>query len=373
MVLCRFCKGVSLKAKKSDLLNHAKSERHKKASEPFSSARQSKLQFSAVTNDCAKSEAAAATFICCHSSIAVVDHLVDMCKYVFPDSKVAQGMKMHRTKCTAVIREVLAPHFRDDLLKDIGGSSYSLLLDESNNVTVIKMLGVIIVYYSKAHKKIVSTFLGLVELSACDAQAIFDAVITLLKDCRLDVKLIKGIGSDNASVMVGINNGVHAKLKEVIPNVILIRCTCHSLQLALSHAVEDSLPRHLDFIVRETYNWFSHSSARQLNYKLIYKAINDGKEPLKLLQPADTRWISIEPATNRIIQQWLELKTHFGVVKDSEKCYTAHTLFNMYQNEVNLAYFMFLQPVLSEVQRVNKSFEGNNVDPTKLLEVSTYI
>jgi len=38
-----------------------------------------------------------------------------------------------------------------------------------------------------------------------------------------------GLRSDNASVMVGINNGVHAILKEDNPNLILIRCICHSL------------------------------------------------------------------------------------------------------------------------------------------------
>lgn len=71
---------------------------------------------------------------------------------------------------------------------------------------------------------------------------------------RLDLQNLLAIGTDNASVMVGINNGVYAKLKAEVPSLILIRCLCHSLQLAVSHAMTDTLPRNLEFLIHETYN-----------------------------------------------------------------------------------------------------------------------
>lgn len=85
---------------------------------------------------------------------------------------------------------------------------------------------------------------------------------------------------------------------------------------------------------------------------------------------ANTRWISIEAASARICEQWLELGTHFSIVKDSEKCYSAILLSDMYRNELNLAYFLFLKPILLEIQRTNKSFESNDADLTNLLQVS---
>ena len=39
------------------------------------------------------------------------------------------------------------------------------------------------------------------------------------------------IGTNNASVMTGINNGVYAKLKAEVPSLTLIRCICHFIQL----------------------------------------------------------------------------------------------------------------------------------------------
>lgn len=46
----------------------------------------------------------------------------------------------------------------------------------------------------------------------------------------------------------------------------------------------------------------------------------------------------------------------------------------MYCNEQNLTFFLFLRPVLGDIQTVNKLFESNNVDQTKLaIDLSTLI
>lgn len=49
-------------------------------------------------------------------------------------------------------------------------------------------------------------------------------------------------------------------------------------------------------------------------------------------------------------------------------------LYTMYSDEKNLAFLLFLRPLLSDLQRVNKLFESNSVDPTKLVnELVTFI
>lgn len=44
----------------------------------------------------------------------------------------------------------------------------------------------------------------------------------------------------------------------------------------------------------------------------------------------------------------------------------AEMLYNMYNDPVNHLYLLYLKPILQEVQVVNKLFESNDVDPTKL-------
>lgn len=307
--------------------------------------------------------------IAAHTSFLTVDHMSEACKIMFSDSSAVKNLKLHRTKCKNIIVNVLTPHFMDSLKEDIADEKYSLLIDESTDISVVKLLGVTVRYFSRKLKKTVSTFLGIVELEDGTAQSIVSAIKKLLCDVQLDPQNLLGIGVDNASVNVGLNNGVCELLKKdlQLPNLIMVRCVCHSIQLALSHAVAETLPRNIDFLVRETYNWFSHSSKRQLLYKTLFETLNDGKQPLQIPRVYDTRWISLEPAVTRILAQWEELQMHFNIARSDEKCYTAEMLYNMYSDPMNKLYMLFLRPVLQHVQRTLKTFQGENVDPTKLL------
>ncbi|XP_024869117.1 uncharacterized protein LOC112452903, partial [Temnothorax curvispinosus] len=320
---CKFCKN-DLAAKYVDLINHSKTKKHIEAAEPFSSQRQQKLSFCEQSTSSPAAEGSIALFLCVHSAIASCDHLGKMCILHFKDNQAVKRMKMHRTKCSEIIKNVLGPYFNNELLSDIGNGKYSLLLDESNDVSVNKLLGNVIIYYSDKQGKPISSFLALTKLETCNAEGIVNA-LKKTEEMKLDLQNLLAIGTDNASVMVGINNGV-SKLKAEVPSLILIRCLCHSLQLAVSHAMIDTLPRNLEFLIHETYNWFSKSSMRQIKYTQFYETINCGERPLQILQVSDTRWLSIEAAVDRTLNQWLELKTHFNMTRLSEKCYTAENV-----------------------------------------------
>lgn len=311
-----------------------------------------------------KYEAQLALYTAMHTSIRAVDHLGEVINR--SHEKESDKIHLHRTKCSNIIKNVLAPHFTNLLKKELKDQPFSLLIDESTDISVQKYLGIVVIYYSNAHKKVVSTFLDLAELSECNADGIICAIKRTLDRFELSLSNLMGLGTDNASVMTGINNGVFTKLKQEVPHLVLVRCLCHSLQLAVSAAAKQFLPRNLEFLIKETYDWFSRSSSRQFMYKELYKTINDGQNPLKIIQSCQTRWLSIEGAVSRIFTQWLELKTHFNMVKLSERCYTADMLHTMYSDDSNYAYIAFLQPVLTEVNRVNKLFESKTADHTKL-------
>lgn len=372
-VYCKYCK-TKIRAKFYDIKDHSKSKKHQVNSEPFSSSRQSKINFPKVekSRDVSRAEAQLCLFIAKHCATRSCDHLVDVIKKCF-SNKTSADMAMHRTKCTAVLKNVLMPHFVAKLKEDIGDRKYSVLLDESTDISVLKYLGLAIVYFSEQSRQLVSTFLHLAPLHECDANGIVRALKSSLHDYGLNLQNMIGIGSDNASVMVGLNNGVYIKLKEDIPTLVHIRCVCHSLQLAVSHACSETMPRNLEFLVSETYNWFARSSSRQQAYIDLFKLINDGHEPLKIVRACQTRWLSIASAVQRLCDQWLELKTHFGLTKSSERCYTSEMLHSLYSDEYDHAYLFFLKSVLNEVQRVNKIFESNDCDPTKLLQDLTLL
>ncbi|KAJ4441525.1 hypothetical protein ANN_11381 [Periplaneta americana] len=286
---------------------------------------------------------------------------------IFKGADHASLLGLHCTKCSGLIRNILFQHFKSELQSDIDSGHFSLLIDESTDISVVKLLAVCIVYYSKQQHTIVSTFLGIVELEQGNADCIVSAIKSLLSDYGLDIKQMRGVGTDNASVMVGINNGVYQKLKQEVGNLVLIPCVCHSVQLAVSSAAE-MLPRNVELLISETYSWFSKSSSRQITYRFLFQAINDGVDPLKILQQSNTRWLSIKVAVNRILNQWLELQTHFETSRLQNKCYTVELLFSMYCDVINKLYLVFLKPYLEESQKVNKSFQSSTADPSKLLK-----
>jgi len=102
---------------------------------------------------------------------------------------------------------------------------------------------------------------------------------TALKSClaRDNFKLsnLIGIGVDGANAMVGAHNSVSLILSKEIPHLITVKCVWHSLHLCAELAC-DVLPKNLDFLVKESYTWFSRSTQRNLGYQKLYDALCEG-------------------------------------------------------------------------------------------------
>lgn len=232
---CKVCNQI-VSNRYADLKSHGSSKKHKQNEKLIIGPQpHPKILFQNNTDlfMSKQAEARLSLFIAQHTSINISDHLISTCKKSF-DGKTVENLHMHRTKCSGIIKNIIAPFFFEDLKTDVGDSKYSLIIDESTDLTVNKYLGMIIVYFSVKHSKFITSYLDLVPIENCNAEDLIEAIKKALTKYNFDIKNLIGIGTDNASVMIGINNGVYAKLKQEIPNLILIRCVCHSLHLYLA-------------------------------------------------------------------------------------------------------------------------------------------
>lgn len=136
---CKYCKAV-LTARLNDLYKHAKTGKHVSAARPFSPSRQQIIPFKSVdvVTDTQRKEGQLCLYAAMHTSISSINHLSDL------HENTAVKVSLHRTKCTNIIKNVIGPYFFTSLLTDIDDSYYSLLIDESTDVSVNKMLGVVI-------------------------------------------------------------------------------------------------------------------------------------------------------------------------------------------------------------------------------------
>ncbi|XP_064082991.1 uncharacterized protein LOC135199007 [Macrobrachium nipponense] len=91
------------------------------------------------------------------------DKLVDLMKRMFPDSAIAQGLFMKRTKCTDVIR-TMGKTVTNSLIKKLRTNKFSVIMDESTDVSTTKSCAVIVRFYDSHEQKITTAMLDLINV-----------------------------------------------------------------------------------------------------------------------------------------------------------------------------------------------------------------
>ena len=237
---CKPCK-IELNTHKNDLKKHAASNRHAQKLKEIATLShvtvvQLEKAFKPKISELQKvSEIQAAAFVVKHTALMSADHLMLLMPSIFPDSKIAAHLSMHRTKCTGLIKNLIGPCLLQELLNDVGESFYSLIIDESTDISQEKLLAVCIRYFSKSNCKIISSFLGFVILKGeCTSDVIGNGIVEMLQKYKLSLKKLIGIGVDGCSTVVGTNHSVSTYFKKIVPDIVMFECICHSLQLALA-------------------------------------------------------------------------------------------------------------------------------------------
>ena len=68
------------------------------------------------------------------------------------------------------------------------------------------------------------------------------------------------------------------------------------------------------------------------------------------MRMCNTRWLSIAPCIDRILQQFDALTKHFERAIETERCFNADKLYKLYANRFNKVYLEFLNPYLESEQ-----------------------
>lgn len=352
---CSVCK-KNVTCNLKDLRAHGRTKFHKKKANPEQNVvgETSKEPPKPMGSKTAALKIAA--HIACHSSVLTVDHLGALIKDI-----TQKRFSMHRTKCTMLIRKVLGPEMHNEFLEDLKQSQYSLIIDESLDPSYEKQLRIVIRYFSLQQGRIVTSFLGLLPFDGVHPDF---AVLNFLKQNRLNIADCCSIatdGSDDPSE----KNDIIAKFIEYNRNIIHIKCMCSSLQFCMVKAFR-VLPRNLEFMILETYNWFLRYPKHQSKYKHMFQCINFGDHAMKAMLSPDSKWIVAAPCLNKVLEHYDELKLYFQLVQAQENSYTAEILFHMYDDPINKLYFSLLQPITNEFSRVYKLTEGESVSTYKI-------
>ena len=115
----------------------------------------------------------------------------------------AHWKKLHRTKCSRLITEVISPALESELITDVQGKKYSVLIDKSTDIVSDKNLCIWIRYPSEQENKIMTAFVGLVPVVEATGEAVIDLMKKRLAVIGLELRVCVGLGCDGASAMLG--------------------------------------------------------------------------------------------------------------------------------------------------------------------------
>ena len=97
---------------------------------------------------------------------------------------------------------------------------------------------------------------------------------------------------------MAVREGVAAYIKKENPNVFILCCPCH---LAAEKGVPQLPFTPIDVLI-SIWNYLEKSSKRHNALKAVQKLT--GTESHKILKHVCTRWLSLETALNRLVEQW---------------------------------------------------------------------
>lgn len=195
------------------------------------------------------------------------DHSIPLLKKIIDDSEVIKNVQMHRFKCTNIITKILAPVEVEGIVEAIRKTPFSILVDESTDITVNTFLCLLVKYVDQNSGMLHTRLLELISLDAtdCTANSIFNQFKKSLDNNQIPITNIIGIASDGTNVMTGKNNSFVSRLKSEVPDVIFLKCICHSLALVASKTCK-KLPRSTEELIRSisTYVFGSAKRSAQL-------------------------------------------------------------------------------------------------------------
>ena len=117
-------------------------------------------------------------------------------------------------------------------------------------------------------------------LSDGTAPSIVAAVCKLCDDLDLDMRNhLCGLGSDGASVMLGVRGGVSKLLKDKVPFLAAHHCITHCLALACGQSANEVLYlKRFKSVLDQLCRFYSNSAVRTAGLRAIQEVLDDPHE-----------------------------------------------------------------------------------------------
>ncbi|KAJ1295190.1 hypothetical protein BS78_01G205200 [Paspalum vaginatum] len=230
------------------------------------------------------------------------------------------------------LTESCAKDISNLIKEEIGDKLFSVLIDESRDISIAEQMAVIVRFVNKKGM-VVERFLGLKHVEGTTSNALKKSLLQMLAKYELSVARLQMQGYDGASNMRGEFNGLQKQIRDENPHAFYVHCFAHQLQLVIVY-VTSSCSSFDDFFNYVSLIVTSASSSCKRKDKLITKhregileklergEIFSGKgkhQRTSLVRAGETRWGSHLTTLARIELMWDSVVRVLSMIHEDER------------------------------------------------------
>ncbi|KAK4590852.1 hypothetical protein RGQ29_021158 [Quercus rubra] len=190
-----------------------------------------------------------------------------------------KNCKLTHSEIQKDIVNTIASETSKAIIKDLDNGFFSILVDESRDISVKKQMFLVLRYVNKKGT-IIERFLGIVHVASTTALSLKCAIEFLLCEHNLSLSNLRGQGYDGASNMQGDINGFKTLILKENKSAFYVHCFAHQLQLTLVAVAKNHINITEFFYVRR-------DALRDAQFAEIKEDLENGTN---LKRPGDTRW-----------------------------------------------------------------------------------
>lgn len=240
--------------------------------------------------------------------------------------------KMVSPKIQKDLAKCYAQEVTKVIMEEIGNKKFSILIDESRDISVKEQMAVMLRYVSN-EGRVMERFLSINHVHETTSEAPKVALLGILDHHKLSIHRIRGQGYDGASNMRGEFNGLQKKILEENPYAFYVHCFAHRLQLVVVSVARSCSSIH-DFFeyISLIVNTSSASCKRkdaltEEHHQNLLDMLESGEissgrglnRETSLTRLGDTRWGSHYITLLRLEHMWLATLKILRLVNDESR------------------------------------------------------
>ena len=179
----------------------------------------------------------AAVFADHNLAFLLADCLIPVIKDISDDRdcrEIWRRLSMNRLAVPNIFKNGIAQGYKNDLARKLRRTKFSVLFDESVDVSQSSNACIVIMYPDDDLRKIVTTVWEVKHVRddfddnhVAGAGVLFDLIVNSFNEYNTPLENVSHFYSDGCNTMMAANNSLAQRFLAFNPNINIIKCPCH--------------------------------------------------------------------------------------------------------------------------------------------------